>query len=158
MQGIAPDVFESQKPVARKQYECCECSTKIQAGQRYQRVKGLWDGDWQTFTICLRCSELWGELEPYDGKVFGKLSELVEMHSASEIAEDHYLIAFKVRQWGALSTDTQRAMLEGKAITRPDECTTDEIQGLAFAVRKLRYALQDSIGAIGTIANADEEE
>jgi len=69
------DVYTKTKPFARKTYQCdasgfvyemlaeiewtadeklmidamCADDMKIKKGQQYLQIKGLWDGDWQTF-------------------------------------------------------------------------------------------------------------
>lgn len=43
---------------ARKPHQCYECMAPIFAGEPYEYVSGLWDGDHQIFHICTRCVEL----------------------------------------------------------------------------------------------------
>lgn len=53
-----PKVFTSTTPKARVEHDCVECDVKIQPGQTYERVKGLWDDSWLTIKTCLPCVEL----------------------------------------------------------------------------------------------------
>lgn len=53
-----PDVFDERMVVARKKHRCCECYTDINPGDVYERIKGLWDGEWSTYKTCERCSDL----------------------------------------------------------------------------------------------------
>lgn len=61
-------------PVAAKPHACEICCKPIDRGERYTRVKGRWEGEWQNWgahTICLElhgyadeglCQMTWGEL------------------------------------------------------------------------------------------------
>ena len=65
---------------ARKQYACTECREPIPPGERYEYVKGRWEGEWSTFRTCLGCfdvrktllcggwtyGELWNDLSEAD--------------------------------------------------------------------------------------------
>ena len=37
---------------------CCECRCKIGVGERYEYVRGKWEGDWDTFRTCLTCARI----------------------------------------------------------------------------------------------------
>jgi hypothetical protein len=43
---------------ARVEHKCCECSTVIAKGQKYQYLSGVWDGRGDSFKTCLPCAEL----------------------------------------------------------------------------------------------------
>lgn len=43
---------------ARKIHTCDECLRKIKPGEKYENVKGCWDGEWATFHICLDCKSI----------------------------------------------------------------------------------------------------
>lgn len=48
--------FQTEKVVtARKQRRCPECSGQIQAGARYAKETGCWDGDFYSAVMCLPC-------------------------------------------------------------------------------------------------------
>ena len=54
-----PPQFASQTtPRARKAYRCEECGGPIKAGEKYERVSGMWDGYISTFRTCERCYDL----------------------------------------------------------------------------------------------------
>jgi len=61
---------------ARKHHKCYECKRVIDIGQKYQYIKGNWDGKWLEFKTCLSCEELRDQLK-YDGELapFGELQE-----------------------------------------------------------------------------------
>ena len=40
---------------ARKEHRCVECGETISPGSQYERVTGLWDGEFATFKTCLTC-------------------------------------------------------------------------------------------------------
>jgi len=52
---ITPSVFEETSPLSRKDHICCECKKIIPAGVIYSLIKGLWDGEWNTFKTCWEC-------------------------------------------------------------------------------------------------------
>jgi hypothetical protein len=43
---------------ARKEHTCCECDLKIQPGQSYEVISGVWDGQPQEFKTCLSCMQI----------------------------------------------------------------------------------------------------
>lgn len=43
---------------ARTPHKCTECWGTIQPGEPYERVSGVWDGDFKTFRTCSRCVNL----------------------------------------------------------------------------------------------------
>ncbi len=71
-------LFSSTKNVkARKEHQCCECLDTIKKGERYQRIKGCWDGNWDVFETCLFCAMLRKKYCP-DGYVFESLADDIE--------------------------------------------------------------------------------
>ena len=51
-----PDFFSETFPIAKKEYRCFECGRKrIRPNNKYAKVVGKWEGDFQSFNICLRC-------------------------------------------------------------------------------------------------------
>lgn len=68
--GESPRVFDVSEVRARKLHRCCECAEEIPKGARYERASGLWDGEWDAFTTCLRCArarEMVQEIEAAEG-------------------------------------------------------------------------------------------
>jgi len=74
--GERPSFLDLKIILARKDHECCECHTPILPGTKYERVNGVWGGEWTTFKTCMSCSDIRHELR--DGHCwapFGCLSE-----------------------------------------------------------------------------------
>lgn len=44
-------------PIAQKPHQCCECLAKIEPGEKYFRVFGVWDGYPDAFKTCQHCEE-----------------------------------------------------------------------------------------------------
>jgi hypothetical protein len=53
-----PEFSRTTKPRARRPHRCVECGTTIQPGEQYERVAGVWEGEFSTFCICERCHDL----------------------------------------------------------------------------------------------------
>lgn len=53
-----PSVMWESKPKAKKRHKCCECRGWIEPGETYWRVRGVWDGDARTFSMCPDCDAL----------------------------------------------------------------------------------------------------
>jgi len=71
-----PDVYEEKVIKANKEHKCYECSTIIQQGDNYLQIKGLWDGSWRNFKMCLNCKQLRDKLqESIDCLGIGELYE-----------------------------------------------------------------------------------
>lgn len=43
---------------SRVERRCDECNKPIRVGERYERVRARWEGDWGTFCTCARCLAL----------------------------------------------------------------------------------------------------
>ena len=57
---FSPAEFQSARlSVARKAYQCEECTTGIAAGEEYQRVSGKWEGSFMTIRTCTRCLNIY---------------------------------------------------------------------------------------------------
>jgi hypothetical protein len=50
-----PQVATCETPTARVSHVCCECRETIHPGERYEYVRGLWDGYWSTVKTCMTC-------------------------------------------------------------------------------------------------------
>jgi hypothetical protein len=75
-----PDIIEVTSVRARKSHYCYECSARILKGEEYERVKGLWDGHWDTFSTCSVCVKLrdWVNtnlVTMFDCMAYGELHE-----------------------------------------------------------------------------------
>ena len=75
-----PSVMDETYPKANRKHRCCECGSDIKKGDKYQKVKGCWDGEWQTFKTCMDCADLRHHLtEPTEGgPAFGYLEEAAQ--------------------------------------------------------------------------------
>jgi len=40
---------------ARKEHVCCECEGDIKPGDKYEEVRGKWDGEIRVFKTCMPC-------------------------------------------------------------------------------------------------------
>lgn len=62
---------------ARKRHHCVECDRAIEVGGEHEVFAGVYDGQWETYRFCLRCSRarnaLIAELALSDGLAFGTL-------------------------------------------------------------------------------------
>ena len=52
------EFYHQETRKAKKEHKCSECGRAIAAGERYQHVRGKWDGDVCTFRTCPRCLAL----------------------------------------------------------------------------------------------------
>lgn len=57
-----PSFYDSRLVVARKSHLCCECLRTINRGEKYQYVRGLWEGDFSTFHTCSTCVAMVAEI------------------------------------------------------------------------------------------------
>ena len=70
-----PELVVEHYPKARKPHKCCECERTIQPGERYEYVRGLWDGEFETYKTCLGCFRLRDDI--CSGYIYGELAEVV---------------------------------------------------------------------------------
>ncbi len=51
-----PQAVWETRPIARKEHKCTECGGKIKPGERYERVRGIWDiRHPETYKTCVYC-------------------------------------------------------------------------------------------------------
>lgn len=50
-----PSLYISELRTARKQHKCGECYRPIMSGERYQHVRGVWNGEPETHKTCQHC-------------------------------------------------------------------------------------------------------
>jgi hypothetical protein len=78
----APAIYFERFVRARKEHCCVECKHSIWVGEEYQRVTGLWDGEWATYATCSCCARarcaLSGELGFGECVPIGCLAEELE--------------------------------------------------------------------------------
>jgi len=87
-----PEFFQSTWHTARKEHRCCECRQPITVGQRYERIAGKWEGQFDTFSTCEKCADLRDSLNDVTCPAIGNLVEtyteyLIEI-GASRYNED----------------------------------------------------------------------
>lgn len=95
-----PICFTEKEVVARKEHSCCECSCKIEKGDKYILTKGIWKDGPASFKTCAACYRTYGLLEdPHDfGDLFTSLSgefphlakEYLEFYKRAS-SEENYL-------------------------------------------------------------------
>ena len=56
--GPTPSIYDVRVYRAKKQHVCEECSRKIQKGELYERVFGVWEGRPEVFRSCEHCRDL----------------------------------------------------------------------------------------------------
>ncbi len=74
-----PAQFHNQRQLrAAKDHKCSECGDGIAKGARYERVDGMWDGDWSVYKTCLSCVEIRDHFACGNGWLFGELWNQLE--------------------------------------------------------------------------------
>lgn len=74
-----PSCYWETRPRARKPHKCCECGTRIEPGEDYHRIAGVWDGEFGCFKSCAACETLRGLLHAEGVDVYyGGLYEAIE--------------------------------------------------------------------------------
>lgn len=53
-----PTFYHAAIRKARKEHQCKECWRTIKAGEKYEHVRGKWDGEVGTFDTCEHCLAL----------------------------------------------------------------------------------------------------
>ena len=53
-----PELFHEKIVTARKDHRCCECHETIGAGEKYEHVRGMWDGVFSTYKTCIPCQSI----------------------------------------------------------------------------------------------------
>jgi hypothetical protein len=73
-----PKLHSTTKRKARKHHGCCECHGPIDPGDHYIYGKGLNDGGWYSYKLCLSCDE-WSRLTGVadDGWILGDLAYVI---------------------------------------------------------------------------------
>jgi hypothetical protein len=55
---VPPSVCNDEMRKARKEHRCCACGRTIRAGEAYEHVWGIWDGEPSTYKTCSHCLAL----------------------------------------------------------------------------------------------------
>jgi len=53
-----PSAFWVSNPRARKKHRCGECYTDILSGETYEKVAGVWSGEFDHHKTCVACVRL----------------------------------------------------------------------------------------------------
>jgi hypothetical protein len=78
MWGERPECMVVKTRKARREHRCCECHGVIRAGEDYNFVSGIWDGEAMDFKRCPTCAALASEAADSEGFVFENLIEELE--------------------------------------------------------------------------------
>jgi uncharacterized protein with PIN domain len=68
-----PDVSRTEMRRAAKEHRCCECDEPIQKGDLHEYYTGLWDGVWNSYRTCARCTNVAEDF--FRGRVFTMMVE-----------------------------------------------------------------------------------
>ena len=71
----SPSMHREAWHKAKKEHKCCECRQAIAPGQEYQKVCGVWDGDFSAHKTCERCANLRYSLAEVSCPTYRGLSE-----------------------------------------------------------------------------------
>lgn len=103
-------VWDKKEHVARQPYRCCECGRDIAVGERYQRVKGLHSGGWDTWHTCLHCA--WAAewlMSECNGYLHGAVYEDLREHWDEELLLRNLDLGRRIvgmrRKWRGFSTE-----------------------------------------------------
>lgn len=58
-----PECFTHKQPRARRPHKCCECGGRIQVGETYHRMSGVWDGEPSVYKVCPECEILRADVD-----------------------------------------------------------------------------------------------
>jgi hypothetical protein len=73
-------------PLAAKPHACEVCGKMIEVGERYSRIKGNWEGEWQNWAAHTICLEIYDD-NAEEGVTSVGWFELVEMTTTAEQLE-----------------------------------------------------------------------
>lgn len=87
----APEFFNERIVTARKAHRCGECGEEIKPGQRYEYVRGCWEGDFSTHKTCLPCRNVRDSLMKCGfiyGRVWEDVREWLDMQGIDPYDDD----------------------------------------------------------------------
>ena len=83
-----PSMYTEKIVKAKQDHRCYECLKDIKSGERYEHVRGMWDGSFSTYKTCLDCvslrkqffstwiyTQLWDDFDNYLDESNGELPE-----------------------------------------------------------------------------------
>ena len=98
----APSAFWVISPRARKTHRCCECYTDIKPGETYEKVAGVWGGEFDHHKTCEACVRLreW-LIEQNCDWFFGGVYECLEGSGLDKEIPPLLLIAMQAKEQDA---------------------------------------------------------
>jgi hypothetical protein len=72
------EFFQSDVRKARKEHRCCECNRVITRGANYVAVRGKYEGDFWSETLCCDCDEIGSAFACDGGRLYCQLWEDME--------------------------------------------------------------------------------
>jgi hypothetical protein len=98
-----PKFFTQTVRKARKNHKCCECSSPINIGDKYDYSSGKWDDFVGSYKTCLECSKLkiWLDKKTDCCVAFGELrtelieSDIIGVLDSSDDNSPYYVIDFQ---------------------------------------------------------------
>jgi hypothetical protein len=79
-------VYNTKVRVARKEHVCDECHEIIPAKANYEYISMLFDGHWDSFSVCLSCWEIGDHFACGNGRVLGTLWNDIEENFFPDMA------------------------------------------------------------------------
>ena len=112
-----PELYEQFERTARKQHKCSECARVIEPGDKYELVKGKWDGEFDTFKTCKFCLDLFNFVRSHTSFEFahGTLTEDIEYAVHDELLskpEPGFEFGVMRRMW---AVENRRSAYRGSA-------------------------------------------
>lgn len=89
---------------ARKTHVCTECGEKIEKGEKYEYVAGLWDGHWDTFKTCNICLRIRKDV-CCDGFVYGELREIIREEFYLDYVTGEFLKPSRFVLWSQIEKE-----------------------------------------------------
>lgn len=111
----APEVHSVIHSTARKEHVCSECKGKIQIGETYRRIWGVWDGEQATNKACQDCQDLLRWFDPegaFSPQLGGLHASIIDQ--AYEAGDEAVLLEAK-RLIAAIKAKRRPAAAEGVA-------------------------------------------
>lgn len=72
-EGEGFDFVETKLVRARKPHECCECRETINVGDLHEHLRGVYDGQWDSYRTCARCVNVAADY--FHGRTLGCMVE-----------------------------------------------------------------------------------
>lgn len=69
-----PRCYTEKMPIARKEHICGECGRKIEIGEKYENMAGIWEHGFDNYKTCIDCLSIRKEFF-CDGWFYGLIYE-----------------------------------------------------------------------------------